>query len=128
MSVGIVEAGQCFGEEEIFLATTRKTSVTCQSNDNQVLKIPAEQFMLVIAQYPRKASDLSKSVALKKEWKTQFEGKLEQTVVNYRKIINELGKSGEEREVKLPALSLALKKKSSNNSETQRLLHAISQT
>lgn len=66
LAVGIIQAGQCFGEEEIFLKTVRKLSVICQSNDNQTVKIPAEYFQLVIGQYPRKIEDLGKSVAIKK--------------------------------------------------------------
>jgi len=66
LATGIIEPGQCFGEEEMFMATPRKASVVCQSNDNQVVKIPTEQFVLVIGQYPRKISDLANSVAMKK--------------------------------------------------------------
>lgn len=126
LATGIIEAGQWFGEEEIFLKTPRKMSVVCQSNDNQVVKIPAEQFVLVISQYPKKVTDLAKSVAIKKEWKVAFEGKLEHTISNYRKMISEIGKQDEEREIRLPSLSTS--KKTANNSETHRLLLAASQT
>jgi hypothetical protein len=45
--MGVVEAGQSFGEEEILLVIPRKTSAVCNSNDNKVAKIHARYFKLV---------------------------------------------------------------------------------
>lgn len=93
VNVGIVEAGQSFGEQEVLEKCPRKVSVICMSNDNEVIKIPGQYFEMVYREYPRKSIELARSLEIRDSWKAKFSSKIQETMKNYGNLIKKIGKS-----------------------------------